>query len=105
MVARLTGVVSLVESRGGNPCTSLVCQLPNVEDMIEVPMGDDDSANRLVLPTTKTKGSGQQRAASDEASIDEIEALGIAENVEVDPKGAHLQEVVGHSCEQVVWLD
>ena len=66
----MTGVVVSVETRCGNPSASLACNRGDVQDVVEVPVGDDDAANGLALPTALAKGAVQKEASAHEPGVE-----------------------------------
>jgi hypothetical protein len=93
-VTRPPGVVRRVESRRRNPRTRLDRNGRYIQDVIQVPMGNDDSANRLPIPSALTQCLPQKKASTDESGIQQIQALRVTQHVEAERRGPHLEKVV-----------
>ena len=84
-----------IETRRGDPGAGLTRNRGNVEDVVEMPVGDDDAANGLSLPAAPAKSAAQEQAPADESGIEQIQAGCVAEDIEVDRGGADLEDVCG----------
>ena len=77
-------VVVGVESRSGNPSPGLAGNRSHVEDLVEVPVGDDDAANGLVLPAASAKCPVQKEAPADESGIEQIQPGCVSKDVKAE---------------------
>ena len=71
-VVRTTRIVLGVETGRRNPRAGLACNCGHVEDVVEVPVGDDDTTNALALPAASAKRVSQKKSATDESSVEQI---------------------------------
>ena len=82
-----------IETRAGDPGASLARKRSNIEDVVEVPMGDDDATNGVTLPTAPAKRPMQQEAAADESAIEYVQTGGVPQDVEVERRRPDLENV------------
>ena len=73
-----------VESRGSNPSAGLAGNRSHVEDVVEVPVGDDDAANGFVLPAASAKCPAQKEAPADESGIEQIQPGSVSKDVKAE---------------------
>ena len=92
-IVRMAGVVLSVETRGGNPSASLARNRRDIENVVEVPVGDDDATNQLVLPAAPAKGAMQKETSANESSIEQIKPRCVSKDVEVDRGCSDLKDI------------
>jgi hypothetical protein len=68
----MAGVVVGIEARRSNPGAGFARNGGDVEDVVEMPVSDDDSADRLAFPSASVEGASQKIASSDETGVEEI---------------------------------
>lgn len=73
MILRMPGIVVGVETRGGDPSARLSCDYSHVENVVKVPVRDDNATNRLALPPAPTESPQQKRAPADKATVEQIQ--------------------------------
>ena len=59
-----------IEARCGYPGACFASDCCHVEDVIEVAVGDNDAANRLLFPTISAKFASQKETSADESSVE-----------------------------------
>jgi hypothetical protein len=65
--------------------------------VVEVAVRDDDSAHRLTFPSPPPQCAPQKKSPADESRINQIQARLIPEDVKVQQRGAHLEQVIAES--------
>ena len=86
----MPGIVIKVEPGSGDPSPVAIRQFRDIENVIEVPMRQDDSANRNPGPSSAGKGAVEASEATDEACIQQVEGASITKDVEAHPIVANL---------------
>lgn len=92
-VARTPGIVVGIPSRGGNPGPGLARDLRHVEDMIEMPVGDDDPANGFTIPPAAAESFSQEETASEKSGIEQIQTRRVFQHVKIECRRADLEEI------------
>ena len=77
----MTGVVVSVEARGRDPGAGFARNRGNVEDVVEVPVGDDDAPNALMVPAALAQRPAQKEAAADKSAIEHIQPGRVSKDV------------------------
>lgn len=83
-----------IQRRSGNPRSMLVGEPGNIENMIEVTVGDEDSANRLMMPTMTFQFPSEAGPGTDEYSVDEMNSGVIPQCVEGHSGRADLKKII-----------
>jgi hypothetical protein len=78
-----TLVVRCVLSWGCNPRSGLLCNPSNIQDVIEVAMGNDDPDDALAIPSSLHQCAAQNVTTSDESTVEEVESFRVTQDVEV----------------------
>jgi hypothetical protein len=92
-IAWMPGVMVGVEARSGDPGASLPGNGGDVEDMVKVPVSNDDAANRLVLPAPLPKGTTQKETSADESGIEQIQSGCVSKDIGVERWRSDLENV------------
>lgn len=82
-----------IEPRGGDPGTELACDGGHVEDVVEMPVGDDNTPNWIVVPTAFAKGPAQDGATADKAGIEQIQPGRVFQDVEINDRRSDLENI------------
>lgn len=94
-ILRTTAVVVCVETWGGNPSTGFTGDRGHVEDVVEMPVGDDDSANGFALPAALAECALQKEAPADESRVDQIQPGCVSKDVKIQPDGCSDLDDIG----------
>lgn len=78
-----------VEAWRGDPGSGFLSELSYVQDVIQMAVGDENAADRKMVPSLFPKGVVESFPGSNETGIDQIEAVFIPENMEVHPMRAN----------------
>ena len=74
-VAILAGAMAFIQPGGGNPGSRTRRERSRVEDVIEMPMSEDDSGERQAIPATSPQHLLQQLSSPKKPCIDQIEGV------------------------------
>src|SRR5262249_7759514 len=69
IIRRVAGVVIGIEAGRSDPRPRLAGERGDVQNVIEMAMGDDDAADGFALPTAPDDCAPQQRTSTDESSV------------------------------------
>ena len=92
-IARMTGVVVGIETRGGNPSAALACDGRHVEDVVEMSVGDDNAPNGIALPTASPECALQKESPADKSGIEQIQPGCVTKDVEVERWRSDLENI------------
>lgn len=87
-----------IQTRRCNPGAALLRNRSDIEDVVEVTVRDDDSADRFPVPTSLAKSMPQKSAPADEPRIQQVQSRTIAEDVEIQGSRPHLEHVWRKTC-------
>lgn len=92
-IDRMPGVVVGIETRGGNPGAGLAGDPGHVENMIQMSVRDDNSANWLALPSAAAKRPPQKEASANESRIEQIQARCVLQHVKIERGRPNLEYI------------
>ncbi len=80
----MPGVVVGIETWGSNPGTGLPGDLGHVENVIQMSVSDDNSANWFALPPAAAKRPSQKEASADESGVEQIQPRRVLQHVKIE---------------------
>ncbi len=89
-IRRTTLVMRCVKARCCNPCPCLFRNHTDIQNVIEVTMGYDNTNDAFAIPSAILQCLLKKVTASYKASVDEVESLRVTKNVKVHSKRANL---------------
>lgn len=101
LIMRMPCKVVSVETRSSDPSASLACNRAHIENVIEVPVSDNNAANGLTLPTALSQRTPQEEPPSDESSVEQIHPRRISKNVEVERWSSDLENIGLEICTHI----
>ncbi len=104
-ISRLSRVVVGIESRSGNPRASFLREGRDIQNVIEMTVREDDAFDGLLVPTALMQGASQKRDATDEPSINEVEARIIAEHMEIQGRRPDSKNIITHKEHTLAMFD
>lgn len=78
-----------VEAWRGDPGPSFLSEPSYVQDVIQMAVGDENAADRKMVPTSFPEGVVESFPGSDKTGIDQTKAVLVPENMEVHPRRAN----------------
>lgn len=88
--------VRLVERMDGGPATRGRRDRRDVVNVIEVAVGEQDSADRETGPAAPVERATQGTDAADEAGVDQVEFVAVTQDMKANPGASNLEEIVTH---------
>lgn len=85
-----------VALRSGDPGVVLAGEGWGIEDVIEVPMREQDAADGQMIPAAGLESCFQGGASSEEAGVDQIQGVTVPQHEELHDKGADDEEIGRH---------
>lgn len=95
-VARMPGKVIRIQTRCSDPCPALTGDCRYVQNVIEVPVCDDDTADRLAIPTAISKCPPQKKTPTDKSGVQQIQPRVVAQDIEVEGRSPDLEKIGKH---------
>lgn len=92
-------VVSGIQWGGGHPSARLFGQLTHMENVVKVTMSDQDPLDRFTAPPSFLQGTPQQSRPPDEPTVDQVDALRITKDIEIQPDRPNLEEIITHGAD------
>lgn len=95
-----------VALRSGDPGVVFAGEGRCVEDVIEVPMREQDAADGQMIPAAGLEGCFQCVASSEEAGVDQVQRVTVPQDEELHDEGADDEEIGRHGGEMMndEWL-
>lgn len=90
---RATEIALAICLRPGNPCAVLPGDRRGIQDMIEMTMSQENAPNRQRAPPFDLEGSFHRPNGSDKSRVDEVEPVGMAEDVVHNPERPNCEDV------------
>ena len=82
-----------VALRSGDPGVVFAGESGCIQDVIEVPMREQDATDGQMIPAAGLQGLGQGGASAEEAGVDEIQCIILSQHEELHDEGADDEEI------------
>lgn len=90
---RATEITIEIRRRSGYPCTMLPGNGRGIQDMIEMPVSQENAPNRQRAPPLDLEGLFHRPNGADKSRVDEVEPVGMAEDVVHNPERPNCEDV------------